>query len=102
MDAVGWGRFTGGSDSPMCCRRMRFWTVRSPPWPSPRMPGRLPRRGRSRAEDLKIVSYVTPLHFDPSSYLGGGERYPLNLAKAVTSTRSEEHTSELQSLRHLV
>jgi glycosyltransferase involved in cell wall biosynthesis len=54
------------------------------------MPGRLPRRRRSRAEDLKIVSYVTPLHFDPSSYLGGGERYPLNLAKAVSSTGDYE------------
>jgi glycosyltransferase involved in cell wall biosynthesis len=35
---------------------------------------------------LKTVSYLTPLYFDPSSYLGGGERYPVNLARAVAGT----------------
>ena len=39
---------------------------------------------------MKSVSYLTPLHFDPSSYLGGGERYPLNLAKAVSRTGEYE------------
>lgn len=32
---------------------------------------------------MQRVVYVTPLYFDEASYLGGGERYPLNLAKAV-------------------
>lgn len=39
---------------------------------------------------MKRVSYLTPLHFGPSSYLGGGERYPLNLAKAVSGTGEYE------------
>lgn len=39
---------------------------------------------------MKSVSYLTPLHFDTSSYLGGGERYPLNLAKAVSRTGEYE------------
>jgi glycosyltransferase involved in cell wall biosynthesis len=29
------------------------------------------------------IAYVTPQHFDETSYLGGGERYPLNLARGV-------------------
>jgi glycosyltransferase involved in cell wall biosynthesis len=35
---------------------------------------------------MRRVAYVTPLYFDEESYLGGGERYPLNLAKAVVRT----------------
>ena len=33
---------------------------------------------------------MTPLYFDEASYLGGGERYPLNLAKAVAMTGEYE------------
>jgi glycosyltransferase involved in cell wall biosynthesis len=33
---------------------------------------------------------MTPLYFDEESYLGGGERYPLNLAKAVSGTGDYE------------
>jgi glycosyltransferase involved in cell wall biosynthesis len=29
------------------------------------------------------IAYLTPLYFDERSYLGGGERYPLNLARGV-------------------
>lgn len=29
------------------------------------------------------ILYVQPAYFDPASYIGGGERYPLNLARAV-------------------
>ena len=29
------------------------------------------------------VAFVTPFHFDPRSMLGGGERYPLNLARGI-------------------
>lgn len=31
------------------------------------------------------VAYLTPLYFDERSYLGGGERYPLNLARGVVA-----------------
>ncbi len=31
----------------------------------------------------RAVAYLTPLYFDESSCLGGGERYPLNLARGV-------------------
>ena len=29
------------------------------------------------------IAYLTPLYFDEKSCLGGGERYPLNLALGV-------------------
>ncbi len=32
---------------------------------------------------LRKIAYLTPLYFDEKSYLGGGERYPLNLAIGV-------------------
>lgn len=32
------------------------------------------------------VAFMTPQYFDEASYLGGGERYPLNHAKAVAAT----------------
>ena len=31
------------------------------------------------------VAFVTPLYFAEESYLGGGERYPLNLARGVVA-----------------
>jgi glycosyltransferase involved in cell wall biosynthesis len=33
--------------------------------------------------DLRKIAYLTPLYFDEESCLGGGERYPLNLAIGV-------------------
>jgi glycosyltransferase involved in cell wall biosynthesis len=33
----------------------------------------------------RTVAYLTPLYFDPDSCLGGGERYPLNLARGVAA-----------------
>src|ERR1043165_7898323 len=41
------------------------------------------------------IAYVTPLQFDGSSYIGGGERYPLNLARGVAA--SGDCTVELVS-----
>lgn len=35
--------------------------------------------------DTRRVSFLTPMHFDEDSYLGGGERYPLNLACGVVA-----------------
>jgi glycosyltransferase involved in cell wall biosynthesis len=48
---------------------------------------------------LKRVAYLTPLYFDEASYLGGGERYPLNLAKAVAGTGG--YQVELVSYGHV-
>jgi glycosyltransferase involved in cell wall biosynthesis len=39
---------------------------------------------------LRRAVYVTPLYFDEESYLGGGERYPLNLARALVGTGGYE------------
>jgi glycosyltransferase involved in cell wall biosynthesis len=39
---------------------------------------------------LRRIAYLTPLYFDEESYLGGGERYPLNLAKGVVKDESYE------------
>jgi glycosyltransferase involved in cell wall biosynthesis len=41
---------------------------------------------------LRQVAYLTPLYFDEESYLGGGERYPLNLAKGVALEGTYEVT----------
>jgi glycosyltransferase involved in cell wall biosynthesis len=35
---------------------------------------------------VRRVAYMTPLYFGADAYLGGGERFPLNVAKAVAST----------------
>jgi hypothetical protein len=37
-----------------------------------------------RAARTRIL-YVQPAYFDPASYIGGGERYPQNLARAVAA-----------------
>ena len=46
-----------------------------------------PRARDPPARDLTMtprkVAYLTPLYFDEASCLGGGERYPLNLARGV-------------------
>ena len=41
--------------------------------------------------------YLTPLYFDERSCLGGGERYPLNLARGVVAGSAGECTVELLS-----
>jgi glycosyltransferase involved in cell wall biosynthesis len=41
---------------------------------------------------LRQIAYLTPLYFDEKSYLGGGERYPLNLAKGVAMDRAHQVT----------
>jgi glycosyltransferase involved in cell wall biosynthesis len=37
------------------------------------------------------VAFVTPLHFGSDSYVGGGERYPLNLARGLLATDPYVH-----------
>jgi glycosyltransferase involved in cell wall biosynthesis len=37
------------------------------------------------------VAYVTPLHFGPGAYFGGGERYPLNLARGILAADPRAH-----------
>jgi alpha-maltose-1-phosphate synthase len=44
---------------------------------------------------VRRVAYLTPLYFHEGSYLGGGERYPSNLARAVAGTG--EYAVELVS-----
>ncbi len=43
------------------------------------------------------VAYLTPLYFDPDSCLGGGERYPLNLARGVVADAPGTYQVELIS-----
>jgi glycosyltransferase involved in cell wall biosynthesis len=43
------------------------------------------------------IAYLTPLYFDEGSYLGGGERYPLNLARGVVAASGGAYTVELIS-----
>ena len=43
------------------------------------------------------VAYLTPLYFDEKSCLGGGERYPLNLARGVVQASAGRCQVELIS-----
>lgn len=45
----------------------------------------------------RSVAYLTPLYFDESSCLGGGERYPLNLARGVVAASGGRYAVELLS-----
>jgi len=45
----------------------------------------------------RTVAYLTPLYFDERSYLGGGERYPLNLARGVVEAGAGRVKVELIS-----
>ena len=38
------------------------------------------------------VAYLTPLYFAKESYIGGGERYPTNLAKGVALASGGSNT----------
>src|SRR6516164_2706297 len=46
---------------------------------------------------LRKISYLTPLYFDARSCLGGGERYPLNLAVGVVEASGRACTVEIVS-----
>ncbi len=46
---------------------------------------------------LRKVAYLTPLYFDELSCLGGGERYPLNLARGVHEASNRQCRVELIS-----
>ncbi|CAN5914147.1 glycogen synthase [soil metagenome] len=43
------------------------------------------------------VAYLTPLYFDETSYLGGGERYAANLASGVVEGSGKRYEVELVS-----
>jgi glycosyltransferase involved in cell wall biosynthesis len=45
----------------------------------------------------RTVAYLTPLYFDEQSCLGGGERYPLNLARGVVEASGGAYEVELIS-----
>ncbi|WP_422925928.1 glycosyltransferase family 4 protein [Singulisphaera sp. PoT] len=47
--------------------------------------------------ELRKVAYLTPLYFDEKSRLGGGERFPLNLATGVAAAAEGRCTVELIS-----
>src|SRR3954466_10976724 len=53
--------------------------------------------GASKRMDSRKVAFLTPLYFDERSYLGGGERYPLNLAKGVVAGSNGRFAVELIS-----
>lgn len=46
---------------------------------------------------MKTIAYLTPLYFGDESYVGGGERYPLNLATGVAESSEGEFEVELLS-----
>src|SRR4051794_12498972 len=60
-----------------------------------------PGAGRPREErcplSLLKIAYLTPLYFDERSCLGGGERYPLNLAIGVVQASGGACAVELVS-----
>src|SRR4051812_40278395 len=43
------------------------------------------------------IAYLAPLYFDERSCLGGGERYPLNMAKGVVESSRQRFEVELVS-----
>lgn len=45
----------------------------------------------------RTIAYVTPLYFGDESYIGGGERYPLNLARGVAEATAGAFRVELIS-----
>jgi alpha-maltose-1-phosphate synthase len=61
-------------------------TLRQPPRSPAKLPG-VPRR----------VAHVTPLYFDEQSYLGGGERYVMNLARALRQVAGDEWLVDIVS-----
>ncbi len=46
---------------------------------------------------VKKIAYLTPQYFSDESYIGGGERYPLNLAIGVVDSASREFEVEILS-----
>jgi glycosyltransferase involved in cell wall biosynthesis len=46
---------------------------------------------------LRKIAYLTPLYFDENAYLGGGERFALNLAKGVVHASGGSCAVELIS-----
>jgi glycosyltransferase involved in cell wall biosynthesis len=54
-------------------------------------------RGEGACKMPRKVAYLTPLFFDEQSYLGGGERYPLNLARGVVVSALGRYEVELVS-----
>ncbi len=43
------------------------------------------------------IAYLSPLYFDAGCYVGGGERFPLNLAKGVAASSGGRYEVELIS-----
>ncbi len=43
------------------------------------------------------IACITPMYFSDESYIGGGERYPLNLARGVVESSGGEYSVDLIS-----
>ena len=46
---------------------------------------------------MRKVVYVTPMYFDDRSYIGGGERWPLNMAAGVAGSSGARYHIEILS-----
>ena len=58
----------------------------------------LDRTARGRRSDLVAkIAYLTPNYFSDESYIGGGERYPLNLARGIVEGSGGRHSVEILS-----
>ena len=55
-------------------------------------------RGRGWGSGLVArIACLTPHYFDDESYIGGGERYPLNLSRGIVEVSRGRHTVEILS-----
>ena len=43
------------------------------------------------------IACLTPNYFSDESYIGGGERYPLNLSRGIVEASGGRHTVEILS-----
>lgn len=46
---------------------------------------------------MKKIAYLTPMYFDDRSYIGGGERWPLNMAVGVAESSGGAYEVEILS-----
>jgi glycosyltransferase involved in cell wall biosynthesis len=59
--------------------------------------GRLPDRPPTGKADVKKIAFLTPQYFDDRSYIGGGERWPLNMAMGVAESTGGRYHVEILS-----
>lgn len=59
--------------------------------------GGQPDRPPTGNADVKKIVYLTPQYFDDRSYIGGGERWPLNMALGVAESTGGHYQVEILS-----